>query len=46
MAKTFYELNEKQQEIVFAHFSQIMVEKITEILLKRQNERKEAEKAK
>lgn len=44
MAKSFYELTEKQQEAAYVIFSQIMAEKITEILLKRQKERKEASK--
>lgn len=43
MVKTFYELTEKQQEIAMINFSYIMAEKITEILLKRQKERKEVE---
>lgn len=41
MAKNFYELSEKEQEAVYTYFSQVMAEKITEILLKRQKERKE-----
>ena len=44
MAKAFYELDEKQQEDIYIFFSQMMAEKITEVLVKRQKERKGVEK--